>query len=52
MKKEERAMHFATTEEKVVSFTYLWIQYKKKKYKRKESSIRGINSFKLSGRES
>ena len=26
-----------------VLFTYLWIQYKKKKYKRKERSFRSIN---------
>ena len=30
-----------------VLFTYLWIQYKKKKYKRKERSIRRINPLKL-----
>ena len=30
-----------------VLFTYLWIQYKKKNYKRKERSIRSINPLKL-----
>ena len=30
-----------------VLFTYLWIQYKKKKYKREERSIRSINPLKL-----
>ena len=30
-----------------ILFTYLWIQYKKKKHKRKESSIRSINPLKL-----
>ena len=33
-----------------VLFTYLWIQYKKKKYKRKERSIRSINPLKLTKR--
>ena len=47
MKKEQRAMHLVTTGEKVVLFTYLWIQCKKKKYKRKERSIRSINPLKL-----
>ena len=46
MKKEQRAMHLVATGEKVL-FTYLWIQYKKKKYKRKEGSIRSINPLKL-----
>ena len=27
--------------------TYLWIQYKKKKYKRKERSTRSINPLKV-----
>ena len=30
-----------------VLFTYLWIQYKEKTYKRKERGIRSINPFKL-----
>ena len=30
-----------------ILFTYLWIQYKKKNYKRKERSIRRINPLKL-----
>ena len=47
MKKEQRAMHLDATGEKVVLFTYLWIQCKKKKYKRKERSIRSINPLKL-----
>ena len=47
MKKEQRATHLVATGEKVVLFTYLWIQYKKKKYKRKERSIRSINPLKL-----
>ena len=47
MKKEQRAMHLDAKGEKVVLFTYLWIQYKKKKYKRKERSIRSINPLKL-----
>ena len=36
MKKEQRAMHLVAIEKKSVLFTYLWIQYKKKKYKTKE----------------
>ena len=47
MKKEQKAMHLDAKGEKVVLFTYLWIQYKKKKYKRKEGSIRSINPLKL-----
>ena len=39
-------MHLVAIEEKVL-FTYLWIQYKKKKYKRKERSIGSINPLKL-----
>ena len=34
MKKEQRAIHLVAIEESC--FTFLWIQYKKKKYKRKE----------------
>ena len=30
-----------------VLFTYLWIQYRKNKYKRKEKVIRSINPLKL-----
>ena len=35
MKKEQRAMHLVALEEKVVLFTQLWIQYKKKKKEKK-----------------
>ena len=45
MKKEQRAIHLVAIEESC--FTFLWIQYKKKKYKRKERSIRSINPLKL-----
>ena len=42
-------MHLVVIEEKViyVLFTYLWIQYEKKKYKRKERSIKSIDPRKL-----
>ena len=46
MKKEQRAMHLIAIEEKIL-FAYLRIQYKKKKYERKERSIRSINPLKL-----
>ena len=43
MKKEQRTMHIVTHRRN----SYAWIQYKKKKYKRKERSIRSINPLKL-----
>ena len=49
MKKEQRPMHLVAIEQKMEFqlLTYIWIQYKKKKYKRKEKSIRSTNSLKL-----
>ena len=46
MKKEQRASP-RHTRKGCVLFTYLWILYKKKKYKTKEISIRSINPLKL-----
>ena len=46
MKKEQRAMYLVAIKQKV-EFYLLMNQYKKKKYKRKERSIRSINSLKL-----
>ena len=40
-------MHLVAIEEIIVLFTYLWIQYKKKKYERKERRIKSINPLKL-----
>ena len=46
MKKEQRASH-RHRRKGCVLFIYLWILYKKKKYKTKEISTRSINPLKL-----
>ena len=50
MKKEQRYASRRHTRKSCILFTYLWIQYKKKKHKRKERNIRSINQLKLKKR--
>ena len=47
MKKEQRATHLIAMKKKLHFIYFLWIQDKKKKYKRKESSIRSISHLQL-----
>ena len=48
MKKEQKAMHLVAIEQKVEFYLLTYgFNIKRKKYKRKERSIRSINSLKL-----
>ena len=48
MKKEQKAMHLVAIEQKVEFYLPTYgFNIKRKKYKRKERSIRSINSLKL-----